>query len=123
MTFMMKNYNNKKYNKYKGYDPRNNKVVILAEDEEGNPEYICPHCNFIIHTHVAEAEDEIWCNHCQMSLLVEKTRHKSRLETPKGRNTDTLVSTTPMPGYGDIQIKKQPNYKGAFAELSKRYMV
>lgn len=43
------------------------------------------------------------------------------LEPPKTLdNTETLVSTTPTPGYGDVAIKKKPNYKGSFAELAKK---
>ena len=25
-----------------------------------------------------------------------------------------------MPGYGDVIIKKKPNYKGSFAEMAKK---
>jgi hypothetical protein len=46
-------------------------------------------------------------------------RRRSKLQTPN-RSTETLVSTTPTPGYGDISIRKQPNYKGAFSEMSKK---
>jgi hypothetical protein len=35
-------------------------------------------------------------------------------------NKEIAISTTPMPGYGDVTIKKKPNYKGSFAEMAKK---
>jgi hypothetical protein len=59
------------------------------------------------------------CAFCLYEFEVQSTRRRSRLETPH-RNTETLVSTTPLPGYGDVVIKKPPTYRGSFKSLSEK---
>lgn len=53
-----------------------------------------------------------------MELPIKNTRKKSKLSTPRCRDTETLVSTTPLPF--DVALKKPPNYKGSFKSLSEK---
>jgi predicted RNA-binding Zn-ribbon protein involved in translation (DUF1610 family) len=92
-----------------------NKPVIISNSDNEVKEYVCDSCNFIIRTRLTDGE--ITCYHCGNVIEIQETRKRSKLETPH-KNTETLVSTTPMPG--DVAIKKPPNYKGSFAELHKK---
>jgi hypothetical protein len=111
-------------NKNKRYRPRKftttNKNVVIVGGDDTIKTYICPNqnCGLIIHTR--KSQGNLTCPHCLFEFEVEKTRKRSKLETPKGRDIETLVSTTPMPGYGDVSLKRPPVYKGSFAELHKR---
>jgi ribosomal protein L37AE/L43A len=100
---------------YEGKD----KVIINSDDSNGSKEYFCQYCNF--NTIVRMDEETLYCTHCQMISLIEDLQEVQQLQPPKTvDNTETLISTTPMPGYGDVVIKKKPNYKDSFAEMAKK---
>ncbi|HEU4822556.1 MAG TPA: hypothetical protein VFS97_03960 [Nitrososphaeraceae archaeon] len=101
----------------RGLDSRENKVVIAESDDEIK-EYVCDSCNFIIHTRLTDGE--ITCLHCENVIEIQKTRRKSKLETPHQQNTETLVSSVPTPGFGDVKIKKEPELKGGFLALQQK---
>jgi hypothetical protein len=113
-------------NKNQRYRPRkfttSNKNVVIADSSSTDQikEIICPNqnCGLIIHTR--KSQGDLTCPHCLFEFEVEKTRKRSKLETPRGRDIETLVSTTPLPGYGDIAIKRPPVYKRSLAEMAKR---
>lgn len=95
----------------------NNKPVIISDIDDYVKEYVCGSCNFILRTRLTEGS--LTCYHCGNVIEIQKTRRHSELETPH-KNIEPAISTTPLPGYGDVAIKKQPNYKGSFAEMAKK---
>ena len=52
---------------------------------------------------------------------IEDLQEVQQLSEPQTLdNKEIAISTTPTPGYGDVSIRKPPNYKGSFAELHKK---
>lgn len=106
----------KKHSRNRGLDSRNDKVVIAESDDEVK-EYICPSCSRIRHTR--QLKGELECLHCGEIINIEGTRKRSKLETPH-KNTETLVSTTQTPGFGDVQIKKELDLQWGAKSLSQK---
>lgn len=105
----------------KKYKPRkltiSNKKVIISGTDDDLKEYTCPSCLRVIHTR--KSQGDLTCPHCLFEFQVEKVRKHSKLETPH-KSVEPAISTTPMPGYGDIDIKKKPNYRGSFKTLLEK---
>jgi hypothetical protein len=57
-----------------------------------------------------------------LDLFLLELQYLVWIENPMLKTLKTAISTTPLPGYGDVAIKKQPNYKGSFAEMEKRVL-
>lgn len=57
-----------------------------------------------------------------LDLFLLELQYLVWIENPMPKTMKTAISTTPLPGYGDVAIKKQPNYKGSFAEMEKRVL-
>jgi hypothetical protein len=57
-----------------------------------------------------------------LDLFLLELQYLVWIENPMPKTLKTAISTTPSPGYGDVAIKKQPNYKGSFAEMEKRVL-
>jgi hypothetical protein len=55
-----------------------------------------------------------------LDLFLLELQYLVWIENPMLKTLKTAISTTPLPGYGDVAIKKQPNYKGSFAEMAKK---
>jgi predicted RNA-binding Zn-ribbon protein involved in translation (DUF1610 family) len=108
----------KKHSRDRSLDFRKDKVVIAESDDEVK-EYICDSCNFIIHTRLTDGE--ITCYHCGNVIEIQKTRRKSKLETPH-RNTETLIAD-PRTTYSgsnlsdSVKIKHEPELQGGFKAL------
>jgi hypothetical protein len=109
---------NKKYNKPK-LKQRNDKVIISDDSYSTPKEYLCQYCN--CNTVIRMDSLSLYCNHCHNISLIEDLQEVQQLQEPQTLdNFEPAVSTTPLPGYGDIAIKKPPVYKGSFAELHKK---
>ncbi|HEU4824764.1 MAG TPA: hypothetical protein VFS97_15175 [Nitrososphaeraceae archaeon] len=107
----MKKYRPKKFT-------ANNKPVIISDNTYDNiKEYTCTNCQRIIHTR--KSQGNLTCPHCLFDFPVEKVRRHSKLETPH-RNTETLISTTPLPGQKDVAIKKNIDLQWGAKALSQR---
>ncbi|HEU4821924.1 MAG TPA: hypothetical protein VFS97_00725 [Nitrososphaeraceae archaeon] len=53
--------------------------------------------------------------------MIEDLQEVQQLQEPKTLdNFEPAISTTPLPGYGDVAIKKKPNYKDSFKSLSEK---
>ena len=107
----------KKQSRGRSLDSRNDKVVIADNSDNDIKEYICNSCNRIRHTR--QSKGELECLHCGAIIELSNVRRKSKLETPH-QNTETLVSTTQTPGFGDVKIKHEPELQGGFLVLSQK---
>ena len=97
--------------------PSNN--IIIGDGSRGGDdrrEYVCENCHYTIYGRISA--DEIYCNHCKSSFVVEDVRKKQKLSVPKGRSSEVCVSTTPNPT--SPFDKKPPELKGGFLALSKK---
>ena len=66
-------------------------------------------------------QDTLYCNYCHMTSLIEDLQEAQQLPEPETLdNKEIAISTTPLPWYGDVAIKKKPNYKGSFKSLSEK---
>src|SRR5215216_968654 len=94
--------------------------IIIGDTNDSVKEYICPYCNCIIKTRIAE--DELYCSHCKSNFILEDVRKKSKLEVPREHNSEVFVSTTPGVDYltEQARIKKEPVLKGGFKVLSEK---
>jgi hypothetical protein len=67
------------------------------------------------------ASESFNCKSCSIEVLEsENLRKRSKLVTPKDRNNETLVSTTPGVDYQSVENYKEPEIKGGLAELKRR---
>jgi ribosomal protein L37AE/L43A len=95
------------------------KKVTISDDTDLRREYVCQYCN--CNTVIRMDDLSLYCNHCHNISLIEDLQEVQQLQEPKTLdNQEVAISTTPLPGYGDIAIKKPPNYKGAFKSLSEK---
>jgi DNA-directed RNA polymerase subunit M/transcription elongation factor TFIIS len=85
-------------------------------------EWICPHCNFILHAR--KSRGEIDCDHCKntIDLGAGKTQETKTIVDPnksKAVDTEVFAATTPGTEYfaNQIRIKKDPQLKGGFKVL------
>lgn len=108
----------KKYSRGRGLDSRNDKIVIANSDDEVK-EIICLNCSRTLHTR--KTDGEITCLHCGELIEIQKTRRRSKLETPH-KNTETLVAD-PRATYSgsnlsdSVKIKHEPELSGSFKAL------
>src|SRR5262245_2385397 len=99
--------------------------IIAAEEElrqydNRDKEYICSTCRRTLSRLVDYSGENIhayYCSGCKVeSLPDEELRPKSKLKVPGGAVEYPYVAYPNEPTLG----KKETNYKGAFAQLSKR---
>jgi uncharacterized Zn finger protein len=112
----------KKHSKDRGSADQNRKVVIV--DPAYNNEiayYHCDSCSLNIGVRLSNRpqQEEVICSRCGTVIAIQKTRKVSKLETPH-KNTETLISTTPLPGQKDVAIKHEPNLQWGAKALSSR---
>jgi hypothetical protein len=50
----------------------------------------------------------------------EPIKRKSRLTTPRSKNTETLISTVPTPGFDEVKINHTPQPRGALARMQEK---
>jgi hypothetical protein len=50
----------------------------------------------------------------------EPIKHKSKLVTPRPKNTETLVSIVPTPGFDNVRIDHTPTPKGGLKVLQDK---
>jgi predicted RNA-binding Zn-ribbon protein involved in translation (DUF1610 family) len=100
--------------------PKNDIIIISGEDDR--PVFLCNYCGrtLVKLSDSKGASESYYCKHCSIEILdSEDIRKKSKLVTPKDRNNEALVSTTPMVDYQAVEIRKEVEIKGGLAELKK----
>jgi hypothetical protein len=96
--------------------------IIIANSGDDIKEYVCPFCNFILHTR--KVNGEVTCLHCQTEFTIEGTRRKSKIETPH-KNTETLIPD-PRTLYGgnnpgkSVSIHHEPDLQWGAKTLSQK---
>lgn len=122
LSKMNKKYinNNNRKSKVRKFNPSNKKIVISdTTTSDARKEYICQFCNY--NTVIRLDQLSLYCNHCHNISLIEDLQEVQQLQEPKTLdNFEPAISTTPMPNYGDVAIKKKPNYRGSFKNLSDK---
>src|SRR5215208_6791854 len=120
---MKYNKHNKNSKRYRGFDIQKDKIVITESEPVGTDksEYLCHRCEQIL-TALDRETGSYRCNNCAIETFVneEPTRRKSKLSTPRPKNTETLISHVPTLGFNDVKIKHEPELKGGFLALSKK---
>jgi hypothetical protein len=102
---------------------KDNKVVISDEEWSGkdsNQEQIlCPYCDktLLRLTDHGGNNHTYYCNTCQVSHLSETTRKIPKLGTQHKEVEPAVTSIDFTP---DVSIHREPEPKGAFAELQKK---
>src|SRR5919108_1094959 len=82
-----------KYNKKYGDKDPNSSRIVIASDEESVP---------------------------MIDEFGEPIKRKSRLTTPRSKNTETLISTVSTPGFDSVKIDHTPTPKGGLKALQDK---
>jgi hypothetical protein len=92
---------------------------IPISAEHTRTEKIGYYCNYCQCNLVKISDKEWYCNSCSISQYPssEEVRSKSKISTPAGRNTESLVAYPPE--HDDLS-KKPVEVKGGLAELKRR---
>jgi hypothetical protein len=107
--------------KVKKDQTKNDIIIISGEDDK--PVFLCNYCSrtLVKLSDSKGASESFYCKTCIIEVLdSEDIRRKSKLVTPKDRNDEALVSTTPMIDYQAMEIRKEVEAKGGLAELKRR---
>ena len=103
--------------------PSNNNNIIIGDNYAGRDdirEYICENCQYTINGRISA--NEIYCNHCSSSFVVEDVRKKGKLEVPREHTGELYINHPPGTEYfaEQIKLKKEPQLKGGALALSKK---
>ena len=101
--------------------------VVIGDDhreEQEKTEFICSWCNrSLVRLSDKNNQSESWfCRFCSIEFDPndEKISHKQKLSIPYQDN-EPCVSTTP--GIPDISLHKEPELRGGFAQLAKKWTI
>jgi hypothetical protein len=96
--------------KVKKDKPKNDAITISGD--EGKLEYICSDCNCTLTKLVDSSGENVdyFCKMCSIKFQPQEVR-KSRLVTPKDRNDEVCISTTPGVDYQSVEIHKEVEVK------------
>ena len=56
----------------------------------------------------------------EKSIVDENGKQKSRLITPRPKNTETLVAQPPTPGFDDVKIHHEIQPRGSLARMQEK---
>src|SRR5215207_5528667 len=97
--------------------------VTVGESDIGSStrekKYICHRCSEPLNK---ISDDEWHCDTCLITTIptIEDVRTDEDIEIPRGPADETLVSSIPSPGFGDVAVKKKLELKGAFKALADK---
>jgi len=91
--------------------------IIISDNDDAVKDYECSYCSHIIHTR--KTDGEICCPNCTNEFSISNARKKSKLEVPRGRNTEVYAAITPDPNEPYYR-KKEPELKGGFKVLQQK---
>jgi hypothetical protein len=101
--------------------PREDKTIIA--EEEDRPEYLCSFCNITLVrlTDFGGQNTTYWCKHCSVEWdpEAENLRKESKLVVPD-RNVDPAVTSIQTDQSKSVEIRHEPELRGAFAALAKK---